>query len=87
MAGAVEQVSASRRVQVEEDTGDDDDLLLQTSLEEVQTVRDGTGQALEVEPQVEGAVGHELDDETHVAQTLDDVVPLCLYTYTLSERR
>ena len=78
MARAVEQVTTTRGVQVEEDTGHNDDLLLETGLEEVEAVGDGLGETLEVEPQVEGAVGHVLDDKAHVAQALDNVVSLVL---------
>ena len=38
MARAVKQITAARRVQIEEDAGDDDDLFFQTGLEEVETV-------------------------------------------------
>lgn len=76
MAGGVEEVAAAGGVQVEEDARDDDDLLLEAGLEEVEAVGDGTGEALQVQPQVEGAVGHVLDDEAHVAQPPHHVVAL-----------
>jgi hypothetical protein len=50
MAGTVEKITTTRGVQVEEDTGHDNDLLLQTGLEEVQAIRDGVGQTLEIQP-------------------------------------
>lgn len=50
MARAVEEITTTRRVKIEEDTGNDDNLLLETGLEEVQTVRDGLGKTLEVQP-------------------------------------
>lgn len=56
MARAVKQISASGWVKIEEDAGNDNDLLLQTGLEEIQTVRDLVGETLEVEPQVESTV-------------------------------
>lgn len=84
VARAVKQISAFGRIQIEKDAGHDNNLLLETRLEEVQTVRDGTRQTFKIEPQVERAVGYELDHETHVAQSLDDVVSLCLHP-TLSE--
>ena len=52
MARAVEQISSHRRVQVEENTGHNNDLLLKTSLEEVQTVVDFLGEAFDVKPNV-----------------------------------
>lgn len=76
VAGRVEQIATARRVQVEEDTGNNNDLLLQTGLEEVEAVRDRAGKTLEVEPQIESRVRHVLDDEAHGAQTLHDVVTL-----------
>ena len=76
VARGVEQVTPTGGVEVEEDAGDDDDLLLQAGLEEVEAVGDGAGQALEVQPQVEGRVGHVLDDEAHGAQAAHDVVAL-----------
>lgn len=50
MAGAVEKVTAARRVKIEEDARDHDDLLSKTGLEEVETVRDGLRKTLKVEP-------------------------------------
>ena len=50
VARAVEEVAAARRVQVEKDARHDDDLFLQTSLEEVEAVRYSVGEALEIQP-------------------------------------
>jgi hypothetical protein len=75
---AVKEVTTTRRVQVEEDTRDNDDLLLKTGLEEVETVGDRTRETLQVEPEVEGAVGYVLENETHIAEALDDVVTFFL---------
>lgn len=50
VARAVEEITSTRGVQVEEDTGYNNDLLLQTGLEEVEAVGDRTGKTLEVEP-------------------------------------
>ena len=50
VARAVEEITSTRGVQVEEDTGYNNDLLLQTGLEEVEAVDDRTGKTLEVEP-------------------------------------
>jgi hypothetical protein len=76
VAGTVKEIPTSGGVQVEEDTWHNNDLLLQTGLEEVQTVGDGAWQTLEIEPDVEGAVRHVLDHETHFTETLDDIVAL-----------
>lgn len=50
VAGAVEEITTARGVQVEEDTGHNDDLLLETSLEEVETVGNSLGKTLQVQP-------------------------------------
>jgi len=79
MARAVKQISSSSGVEIEENARNDDNLLLETGLEEVQTVGDGAGKTLEVQPQVESTVWDVLDDEAHIAQTLEDVVSLVLF--------
>lgn len=50
MARAVEEISTTRGVQVKEDTWHHNHLLLQTGLEEVETVGNGLGKTLEVQP-------------------------------------
>ena len=50
VAWAVKQVATSRGVEVKEDARNDNDLLLQAGLEKVETVRDGPGETLEVQP-------------------------------------
>jgi hypothetical protein len=50
MARAVEKVTAARRVKIEEDTRDHNDLLSKTGLKKVETVGDGLRKTLEVEP-------------------------------------
>lgn len=50
MAGAIKQVATPRGVQVKEDARHDNDLFLKAGLEEVETVRDGVGETLEVQP-------------------------------------
>lgn len=72
----VEQITSASGVEVKEDAGHNDDLLLQTGLEEVEAVTDLAGQALKIQPQVEGRVGDVLDVEAHLAQALDHVVAL-----------
>lgn len=65
MARTIEQITSLARVQIEEDTWYDDDSLLKTSLEEVQSIGDGWWETLEVEPEVEGGVRDGLDVEAH----------------------
>lgn len=50
VARAVKQITTTRWVEIEEDTGYYNDLLLQASLEEVEAIRDGLGKTLEVQP-------------------------------------
>lgn len=76
VARTVEEIPTSGGVQIEEDTGHNNDLLLQTGLEEVQTVGDLAGETFQVEPDVEGAVRHVLDHEAHVTEALDHIVAL-----------
>lgn len=76
MARAIKQISPLTRVQIEEDTWYNDNPLLETRLEEVQSITNGLGQAFEIKPQVEGRVGDGLDVETHVCEAGDDVVAL-----------
>jgi hypothetical protein len=64
MARAIKQIPPLARIQVEKNTGHDNDALLETGLEEVQPVGDGVGEALEIQPQVEGRVWDGLDVET-----------------------
>jgi len=72
----VEQISSLAGVEVEENTRDNNDLLFQTSLEEVQAVIDALRQRRQVQPQVEGAVGNEWDLEAHRSQSINDVISL-----------
>lgn len=82
MARAIEQVTALSRVQIKEDTGHDDDLLGQQGVEEVQAVGDVSlggergVQRGQVQPDVEGGLGHVLHAEANLMQTLQDVVAL-----------
>ena len=76
VARRIEQIATLAGVQVKEDTGHDDDLLLQAGLEEVETVGNRVGQPLQVEPEVESRVGHELDAETDFAKAADDEIAL-----------
>jgi len=50
MARGVEKVTTTRRVEIKENTRHHNDLLLQTGLEEVETVGNSIGETLEVEP-------------------------------------
>jgi len=50
VARAVKEVAAARGVEVKEDARDDNDLFLETGLEEVEAIRDGVRETLEVQP-------------------------------------
>ncbi len=52
MAGAIKQITAHRRIKIEENARYDNDLLLQTGGEKVEAVGDGLGKALKIEPAV-----------------------------------
>ena len=78
VAGRVEEVAPVGRVHVEEDTGDDDRLLLEQLLEEREAVVQGRREPLEVEPDVEGRGGRDLDLEPDLGEPLEDVVALHL---------
>lgn len=79
VAGAVEQVTSLTRVQIEEDTGNNDHALLETGLEKVQAIGDGMWEASQIKPKVERRVRNILDDETHFAEATDDIVALGLF--------
>ena len=76
MARAVKQIASPCRIQIEKDARNHNDLLGKTGLEEIETIRNRTRQALKVEPQVKGRVGQVPDVEAHGAQAVDDVVAL-----------
>lgn len=78
VARGVEQVPAMRRVDIEEDTWDDNCLLLEHFFEESKTVVEGLRERLEIEPDVEGRCRRDLNLETHRFQTREDVVTLVL---------
>ena len=76
MARRVKEIAALGRIQVKEDARHDNDLLLETLLEEVQPVVDFLGQMAEVQPDVERRVRHMLHLEAEVLQAAQDVVTL-----------
>ena len=78
MAGAVEEITSLTWVQVEEDTRDDDNTLFKAGLEEVQTIGDSGRETFKVEPKIECRVRNSLDNESHLTETLDDIVSLGL---------
>ncbi|KAL7283653.1 LOW QUALITY PROTEIN: hypothetical protein ACG7TL_003089 [Trametes sanguinea] len=78
VAGRVEEIPAMSRVDVEEDAGNDDRLLLQELFEERQTVVERGGEMLEVEPDVERRDGRDLDLEPELLETLQHVVAFML---------
>ena len=66
VAGRVEEVPAVGGVDVEEDAGDDDRLLLEQLLEERQPGVERRGQLLEVEPDVERRLWWDLHFQAHL---------------------
>ena len=78
VAGRVEEVPAVRGVDVEEDAGDDDRLLLEELLEERQAGVERSGQLLEVEPDVEGCLGRDVHVQVELVEPLENVVALGL---------
>jgi len=76
MARRIEQIPTTARVQVEENTGNNNDLLLETSLEEVESVVNTFRQVRQVEPEVEGRVGHVRELEADFLETANDEVAL-----------
>lgn len=78
MARTIKQISPLARIQIKEDTRDNDDFLLKTGLEEVKSIGYFFGELFEIEPQVERAVWHGLDDEAHGAESGDYVVAFFL---------
>jgi hypothetical protein len=81
MTRTIKQISPLARVQIKEDTRDDNDALFETCLEEVQAVGDGLRKALEIKPEVECRVWDGLDVEPHLAESGDDIVAFALARY------
>ena len=78
VARRVEEVPAVRGVDVEEDAGDDDRLLLEQLLEERQPGVERRGQLLEVEPDVERRLRRDGYVQLHLVEALQNVVALGL---------
>jgi len=76
MTRTIKKISPLGRIQVEEDTGYNNNPLLKTRLKEIQTITNSFRQTFEIEPEIEGGVGDGLDHESHVAETGHDVVAL-----------
>lgn len=74
----MEEVAAVRGVDVEEDAGDDDRLLLQQLLEEREAVVKRSGEALEVKPDVERRDGRDVDLEPELLEAFEHVIALVL---------
>jgi hypothetical protein len=87
MARAVEQITTTGGVEIKEDARNDDNLLLETGLEEVEAIGDGARQTLEVKPQVESTVWHILNHEAHITQALNNVISLVLFMKMSSQLR
>jgi hypothetical protein len=76
MTRTIEEITSLTWVQVEENTRDNDDSLLKTCLEEIESIRDGSWETLEIKPEVECGIGNGLDMETHTTETFNDIVSL-----------
>ena len=76
VARRVEQVPTPTRVEIEKDTRDNNDLLLETGLEEVEAIVNALGEVGQVEPEVESRVGHVGELEADFLETANDVVAL-----------
>jgi len=85
VARRVEKVAPVRWVDVEEDARDDDGLFLEKLFEERQTVVERLREVLEVEPDVEGRLGRDVDVEAKFMETLENVVALHLEVLLKSE--
>lgn len=78
MTRTIKQISPLTRVQVKEDTRDDNDAFFETGLEEVQAVGDLVGKTFEVEPEVECTIWDCSDLEAHAAEAGYYIVALFL---------
>jgi hypothetical protein len=76
MTWAVKQVPAPGGVQIEENTRDNNDFLLETRIEEVESIVDALGQAREIKPQVERRVGHVRELKADFLETSNDEIAL-----------
>ena len=79
MARTIKQISSLARVEIKEDTWDNDDALFETGLEEVQSVGNFLREVLEIQPDVEGRVWDGLDYEAHVSEAFDHIVTFVLF--------
>lgn len=69
------------RVNLKENPRNNDRLLLQQLFKERQTVVDGVGQVLEVEPDVKGRDGWDFDGETHGGEAGKDMVAFVMEVF------
>lgn len=76
VARRVEQISSFAGVEIEEDTRYNDDLFMETGVEEVETIVDTLGERRQVQPQVERGVGDKRDLEAHLSQSANYIVSL-----------
>ena len=76
MARRIEQISPLSRVQIEEDTRHNNNLLMQTCLEEVQPIINLIRQIRQIKPKVESAIRLERKLEAHTLKAVDDIVAL-----------
>lgn len=76
VARRIEQVSSLAGVEIEEDARYDNDLFMETGVEEVETIVDAFGERRQVQPQVEGGVRDKRDLEAHFSQSTNNIVSL-----------
>lgn len=79
---AVEEITTLRRVQVKEDTRNNNDLLTQQGVKEVQAIgdvslrRQGRVERSQIKPDIESSTRDVLDTEADIVETSQDVVAL-----------
>lgn len=74
MTGGVKQIPSVRRIDIKENTGYDDGLLLEELLEECQAIVYGGGQLLEIEPDVKGGLRRYVHVKVHLPQALEHMI-------------
>lgn len=72
----MEEGSALRRVDVEEDTRYDDDLSIEAGFEERETRVERSGEILEISPNIESSSGDVVDADAHLLESTDSKVSL-----------
>src|ERR1700760_3156560 len=87
MTRTIKQISSLARVQIKENTRNNDDFLFKTSLEEVQSISDSFRKAFKVKPEIEGTIWYSFDNKSHITETLDDIISFILEVISLVGRK